>query len=177
MWSATDSWLQLNKNGSLYFVKRVRNELQTRSKFSSYGPHLSQINLRWQYMGCEVLWTVFLGWIYAKENTVCSFFNLHFRKLSNGSMNLPCCQFCTFSNSIMSHTVSHVLIIWLLVCSFDVIHSVFVIEIRFFIKFTTEGSCDNCSVLRDLQSLSDLTDIYVLLANLLSSSKNGRRPS
>ena len=70
-------------------------------------------------MGCEVLWTVFLGWIYAKENTVCSFFNLHVRKLSNGSMNLPCCQFCTFSdaNSIMSHTVSHVLIIWLLVCS------------------------------------------------------------
>ena len=55
MWSATDSCLQLNQNGSLCFVKRVRNELQTRSKFSSYGPHLYKINLRRQYMGCEVL--------------------------------------------------------------------------------------------------------------------------
>ena len=41
MWSATDPCLQLNQNGSLCFVKRVRNELQTRSKFSSYGPHHS----------------------------------------------------------------------------------------------------------------------------------------
>ena len=54
-------------------------------------------------------------------------FNLHVRKLSNGPMNLSWCQFCTFShaNAIMSHTVSHVLVIWLLFCSFDVIHSVF----------------------------------------------------
>ena len=44
-------------------------------------------------------------------------------------------------------------------------------------KLTTEGSCDSCLVLGDLQSLSDLTDIYVLLTNLLSSSRNGRRPS
>ena len=113
MWSATDSCLHLNQNGSLCFVKMVRNELQTRSKFSSCGPHLSKINLRRQHMGCEVLSTVFLGWIYAKENTVSSFFNLHVRKLSNGPMNFSWCQFCTFShaNAIMSHTVSHVLVI------------------------------------------------------------------
>ena len=53
----------------------------------------------------------------------------------------------------------------------------FVIEKRFFMKLTTEGSCYSCLVLGDLQSLSDLTDIYVLLTNLLSSSRNGRRPS
>ena len=90
-----------------------------------------------------------MGLQYAKENTVCSFFNLHVRKLSNGPMNLPRCQFCTFSdaNSIMSYTVSHMLLIWLLFCSFDVIHSVFVIEKRFFMKLTTEGSCDCCLVL------------------------------
>ena len=85
--------------------------------------------------------TVFLGWIYAKENTVSSFFNLHVRKLSNGPMNLSWCQFCTFShaNAIMSHTVSHVLVIWLLFCSFDVIHSVFVIEKRFLWNWQLKG--------------------------------------
>ena len=46
-------------------------------------------------------------------------------------------------------------------------------------KLTIEGLCDSFLVLGALQSLSDLTYIkfYVLLTNLLLSSKNGRRPS